>query len=108
MNKRYLPLLACLALTLVAQLALAANPEPPKCRMTVESIARAVEPVTRDVPEQPATLPDGLTPAPLFKAIIGDCCPGNNVANCPPVSGYRVRCDFPQCETGEKSCLYWR
>ena len=106
MRKKYLPLLVCLALVLFSQVVLAATPEQPKCRMTVESLAQAVEPLSRELPE-PAALPD-MTPEPVFKAIVGDCCPGNNVANCPPVSGWRVRCDLPQCETGERSCLYWR
>ena len=109
MRKTCLPLLICLALAFSARMTLAASPgqpEQPKCQMTVESLARAVEPVSHQLPE-PAALPD-VTPEPIFKAIIGDCCPGNNVANCPPLAGWRVRCDLPQCETGERSCLYWR
>ena len=111
MRNRYLLLVVCLALVLVSQMALAQAPAAPapapqKCRMTVETLARAVEPVSHDVKE-PAGLPD-MVPDPTFKAVIGDCCPGNNVANCPPVAGWRVRCDSPHCETGEFSCLYWR
>jgi len=110
MRKTCLLLLVCLALVFSARPTLATSPqqpEQPKCRMTVESLARVVEPVSRQLPE-PAALPD-VAPVPIFKAIIGDCCPGNNVANCPPVSGYRVRCDVPRCDTtNELSCLYWR
>ena len=109
MRKTCLPLLIVLALAFSARLALAAPPEQPqqpKCRMTVESLAQAVEPVSHQLPE-PAALPD-VTPVPIFKAVIGDCCPGNNVANCPRVAGWNVRCGSPQCETGEFSCLYWR
>lgn len=106
MRNRYLPLVVCLALALVSQLALAATPELPKCQMTVQSIARAVEPVSHQI-VQPAN-PMDMTPAPVFKAFIGDCCTGNNVANCdPPPAGWHVRCDRPQCETGALSCLYW-
>ena len=106
MKKMALPLMAALVLVLVSQTALAGTPEP-KCRMTVEMLGRVVEPVSHQLPDQPADLP-GLTPAPLFKAVIGDCCPGNNVANCPPWPGWHVRCDRPQCDTGVwLSCLYW-
>ena len=45
-------------------------------------------------------------PDPILRSIIGDCCPGNNPANCVPVSGYSVHCGTPHCETGEFSCLY--
>jgi hypothetical protein len=107
MKKMALPLLVALVLVLVSQAALAGSPEP-NCRITVEKLAVMVAPMSRELPEPPADLPDGLAPAPLFKAVIGDCCPGNNVANCPPVSGWHVRCDSPHCETGEYSCLYWR
>jgi len=103
-------LLACLALALTAQAALAQMPAAAGgCQMTVESIVFAVQPVSHDLPApSPPGLEDSLTPEPIFKAVIGDCCPGNQVANCPDVPGYFKRCDKPQCETGEYSCLYWR
>jgi hypothetical protein len=107
MKKMSLPLLVTLVLVLVSQTALAGAPEP-NCRITVEKLAVLVEPISRDLPDQPADLPDGFTPAPLFKAFIGDCCPGNNVALCDPAPGWHIRCDRPQCETGELSCLYWQ
>jgi hypothetical protein len=105
MKKIVLPLMVALVLVLVSQPALAGAQEP-KCRMTVEMLGRVIEPISRQLPDPPADLP-GQTPAPLFKAFIGDCCPGNNVANCAPAPGWHIRCDRPQCETGELSCLYW-
>ena len=108
MRNRYLPLLICLGLAFFSQMALAETPGH-GCQMSVQALARAVEPVTRLIPEQPANLPDGLIPDPTNKAVVGDCCPGNKVALCdPPPAGWHVRCDSPHCETGEFSCLYWR
>jgi hypothetical protein len=76
------------------------------CRVTAQTIAQAVAPVT-PAPQEPQDFIDGLQPEPILKAWIGDCCPGNNAANCPTASGWRVRCGSPQCETGEYSCLYY-
>lgn len=76
------------------------------CRVTVQTIAQAVQPLT-PAPQETLTVADGLLPEPILEAWIGDCCPGNVAANCPPASGWRVRCGSPQCETGEYSCLYY-
>ena len=102
-------LLACLALALTAQGVLAETEKSTAgCRMTVESIAFAVQPLSRELPK-PSGLEDNLTPAPLFKTLVGDCCPGGLVANCPNVEGWPTkRCGLPQCETGQPSCLYSR
>jgi hypothetical protein len=53
-------------------------------------------------------------PDPVLRAVIGDCCPGGNAANCPspcpndPNCGSKwiIHCGSPQCETGGLSCLY--
>jgi hypothetical protein len=53
-------------------------------------------------------------PDPILRSFIGDCCPGNNAANCPLpcpndphcLDHWFIHCGSPQCETGEFSCLY--
>lgn len=110
MRNRYL-LLVCLGLVLFSGAAFAgapaqAIPASPQCQVTVATIAAAAEPVSHQIVTDPISTGDGMTPAPIFKSIVGDCCPGNNFHNCPDIAGYIKHCGSPQCETGEFSCLY--
>lgn len=107
MRNRYL-LLVCLGLVLfsVAAFAGSATPLSPQCQVTVATIAAAVEPVSHQIVADPFSADNGMTPTPIFKSVVGDCCPGNNFHNCPDISGYIKHCGSPQCETGEFSCLY--
>jgi hypothetical protein len=107
-------LLVCLGLVLSSGAALAATLAPvtpapatpaPQCQVTVATIAAAAEPVSHQVIIDPFSA-NGMAPAPIFKSLVGDCCPGNDYHNCPDISGYIKHCGSPQCETGEFSCLY--
>ncbi|PYQ55964.1 MAG: hypothetical protein DMF53_26980 [Acidobacteria bacterium] len=116
MKNMFLPLV-CLGLILFSGAAFAATPDlttpvtpapatpAPQCQVTVATIAAAAQPVSHQVIIDPFSV-NGMAPAPIFKSVIGDCCPGNDYHNCPDLPGYIKHCGSPQCETGEFSCLY--
>jgi len=103
--------LACVTLFSAAQPLLAgeeaqpvANSAKDGCKLTAETIAELVKPVTPAEPEVDMNL---LQPKPIFRAFVGDCCPPGGASQCPgDRTHYLIHCGSPQCESGGFSCLY--
>ena len=113
MSKRVTLLLAliCMALFMAVQPLLAgeeaqpvANAAKAGCKLTSETIAEMVKPMTPAKPEVDINL---LQPQPIFRAFVGDCCPPGGASQCPgDRTHWLIHCGSPQCETGGYSCLY--